>query len=64
MVFERDTTSSDSWKQRVCGLNDRGTLKTKICDNVFFFSFYLFFLFFSLCVIEISYTLSFVNKFM
>ena len=55
MIIEWGTTSGSSSKQRVyglCGLNDRGTLKTKIC--VFFsFPFYFFFLFFSLRFIEI-----------
>ena len=48
MIIEWGTTSSDSWKQRVyglCGMNDRGTLKTKLCV-VFFFSFFFFFFFF------------------
>ena len=50
MIIEWDTTSGDSWKQRVyglCGLNDQGTLKTKICVVLFvlfcFFSFFFLF---------------------
>ena len=55
MIFEWGTTCGDSWKQRVCGLKDRGTLKSKLC--VFFSSSFLFV---SLQLI----ILSFVNKFM
>ena len=56
MIFEWGTTSGDSWKQRVCGLKDRGTMK--ICVFFFFsFSLLFFFLFFSLRFIEINYTI-------
>ena len=59
MIFEWGTTSGDSWKQRVCGLKDRGTVK--ICVFFLFFFFFLFpfifFLFFSLRFIEINYTI-------
>ena len=61
MIFEWGMTSGDS-RKRVCGLKDRGTLKSKIC--VFFsFPFYFFsssFLFVSLKLI----ILPFVDKFM
>ena len=60
MIFEWGTTSSDSWKQRVCGLKDRGTLKSKIC--VFFLSFLFFSSSFLLVSLKLI-ILSFVNKF-
>ena len=62
MIFEWGTTCGDSWKQRVCGLKDRGTLKSKLCGFLSFL-FYFFsssFLFVSLQLI----ILSFLNKFM
>ena len=43
------TTSGDSWKQRLCGLKDRGTLKSKICVCVFFFVCVCVFVFFCCC---------------
>ena len=53
MIVEWGTSSGDSWKQRVCEMNYRGTLKTKIC--VFLFSFLFFpLLFISLKLIIIS----------
>ena len=58
MIFEWGTTSGDSWKQRVCGLKDRGTLRPKLCVFfIVFFSFLLFFLLFSLRFTEINYTI-------
>ena len=60
MIFGWETASGDSWKQRVCGLKDRRTLKSKLC--VFFFSFLFFPLFFLFVSVQLI-ILSFGNKF-